>query len=169
MSKRDPMTTALAPLLQVEHWLNTHEPIELAQLRGKVVMLHAFQMLCPGCLAYGLPQAERVYRLFDKDDVVVIGLHSVFEHHAVMGAEALRVFNSEYRWRFPIGIDRAAPSGGVPMTMDAYALRGTPSLVLLDRRGYVRLRHFGAMDDLLLGSSIGCLLVEDQRSANAVW
>lgn len=161
MSERDSLTTALAPPLHVEQWLNARDPIELAQLRGKVVMLHAFQMLCPGCLAHGLPQAERVHRLFNTEEVVVIGLHTVFEHHAVMGPEALRVFNHEYRWSFPIGIDRASPTGGVPLTMEAYALRGTPSLVLFDRRGYVRLRHFGAMDDLLLGSAIGRLLMED--------
>lgn len=48
------------PEWQVSTWLNTPEPIALESLRGRVVLLHAFQMLCPGCVAHGLPQTERV-------------------------------------------------------------------------------------------------------------
>lgn len=151
-----------APTLQVSEWLNTPGAITLDQLRGKVVMLHAFQMLCPGCLSHGLPQAERAHRLFRKDGLAVIGLHTVFEHHAVMGPEALRVFLHEYRWSFPIGIDQAAPSGHVPLTMRAYHLEGTPSVVLIDRRGQIRFQHLGPFDDLLMGGLIGRLLSEDE-------
>lgn len=146
-----------APPLQVSQWLNVAEPITLAALRGRVVLLHAFQMLCPACVAHGVPQAARVHELFASRDVAVVGLHTVFEHHAVMGAEALRVFMHEYRVPFPVGIDTASARGGVPLTMSAYGWRGTPSMVLLDRQGHVRLNHFGAIDDLQLGALIGSL------------
>ena len=96
----------------------------------------------------------------------MIGLHTVFEHHAVMGPDALATFIHEYRWPFPIGIDQGSPSGsGVPQTMRQLALRGTPSLVLLDREGRVRLHHFGAIDDLALGAVIGQLLAEPGADA----
>ncbi len=39
-----------APDLQVEKWFNTDCDINLADLRGKVVVIEAFQMLCPGCV-----------------------------------------------------------------------------------------------------------------------
>jgi len=39
----------MAPEWQVETWFNTKVPLHLADLRGKVILLHAFQMLCPGC------------------------------------------------------------------------------------------------------------------------
>lgn len=146
-----------APALQVSQWLNAAQPITLDSLRGRVVLLHAFQMLCPACVAHGVPQASRVHELFSASDVAVVGLHSVFEHHAVMGVEALRVFMHEYRVPFPVGIDTAAAQGAVPLTMHAYGLRGTPSTVLLDRQGHVRLNHFGLIDDLRLGAMIGSL------------
>ncbi|MGS1110174.1 redoxin domain-containing protein [Achromobacter anxifer] len=165
MSRSDTLPDALPPPLLTDEWLNAEGPIDLAALRGKVVLLHAFQMLCPGCLSHGLPQAERVHRLFSGQDVAVIGLHTVFEHHDVMGPAALRAFNHEYRWSFPIGIDRPAANGAVPMTMQAYGLRGTPSLVLLDRRGRVRLQHFGSIDDLVLGAAIGRLQGESGSPA----
>lgn len=147
-----------APDLQISQWLNTPEPISLALLRGRVVVLHAFQMLCPGCVSTGLPQASRVHTIFSKQEVVVIGLHTVFEHHAVMGADALEVFVHEYDLTFPIGIDQASAIGHVPMTMSAYGLKGTPSLVVLDREGRKRLNHFGHMDDMRLGALLGHLI-----------
>lgn len=154
------MQANAAPLWEVSEWLNTPEPVTLAGLRGRVVVLHTFQMLCPGCVSHGIPQAIRIHQLFPKEDVAVIGLHTVFEHHEVMGAEALKVFMHEYRVPFPVGIDKAGVSGPVPLTMAAYGLRGTPSLVLFDRQGRVRLSHFGQVDDLQLGAAIGQLIAE---------
>lgn len=148
--------------LQTDQWLNTPAPIELGTLRGKVVLLHAFQMLCPGCLMYGLPQAERVHRAFRNQDVAVIGLHTVFEHHDVMGWDALQVFTQEYGWSFPIAVDRADPDGPLPRTMRAYHFEGTPSFALLDRAGRIRLQHLGQIDDLILGAAIGQLLAEEK-------
>ena len=156
------MSSALpfAPALQVSGWFNVEAPISLESLRGRVVLLHAFQMLCPGCISHGLPQARRVQQMFPADQVAVIGLHTVFEHHAVMGPDALEVFIEEYGWTFPIAVDAPAADGGpIPLTMRALELRGTPSFVLIDREGRIRLQHFGAMDDLALGAAIGQLLV----------
>ena len=94
-----------APEWQTTTWFNTPEPLNLEHLRGRVVLLHAFQMLCPGCVARGLPQAQRVADLFADAPLVVVGLHTVFEHHEAMGIESLRAFLHEYRIRFPVGVD----------------------------------------------------------------
>lgn len=141
-------------------WFNTDGPLTLAGLRGKVVMLHAFQMLCPGCVSHGVPQAERVHRLFSKDDVAVIGLHTVFEHHAAMTPVGLEAFLHEYDITHPVGVDAAVANEAVPQTMRAYAMQGTPSLILIDRAGRIRLHEFGRMDDLRLGSLLGRLVNE---------
>jgi len=77
-----------APELQATRWFNTTEPPTLAALRGRVVALHAFQMLCPGCVTQGTPQTQRLFDAFDPQDVSVLGLHTVFEHHEVMTPEA---------------------------------------------------------------------------------
>ena len=44
-----------APPLEISEWVNTPGPLTLSALRGRVVMLHAFQMLCPACVQHGLP------------------------------------------------------------------------------------------------------------------
>ncbi len=148
------------PPLCISRWFNTPEPITLDALRGRVVAVHAFQMLCPGCVAHGLPQAVRLREAFPEDQLAVIGLHTVFEHHEVMGAEALKAFIHEYRLSFPIGIDESEPNQSLPRTMAAWNLQGTPSLVVLDRQGGLRLKHFGRLDDLPLGAMLVKLLAQ---------
>ena len=148
-----------APALAISHWLNCPSPITLESLRGRVVMLHTFQMLCPGCVMHALPQASRARESFSERDLSVIGLHTVFEHHDVMDAAALAAFVQEYRLSFPIGIDQPG-AGAVPLTMQAYELRGTPSVVLIDRQGRVRTNHFGRLDDMVLGALLGQLIAE---------
>lgn len=155
----------IAPPLEVARWLNTDTPLTLDALRGRVVMLHAFQMLCPGCVAHGLPQAAKAHEMFGRSDLVVIGLHTVFEHHAVTGADALEAFVHEYRLQFPIGIDTPAARGPIPLTMQAYDLGGTPSVVLIDREGRIRLNQLGRVDDMALGAFIGKLIAGSDTPA----
>lgn len=154
-----------APEWRIVRWFNTEKPLSLADFRGRVVVLHAFQMLCPGCVMRGLPQAQRVAEAFEHEPVAVVGLHTVFEHHAVMGPEALAAFLHEYRITFPVGVDEPSPDGfPLPMTMRAYQMRGTPTTILIDGQGQVRSHVFGAHADLALGAAIGLLLSELQVS-----
>lgn len=148
-----------APPIEAAAWLNTEAPIALDGLRGRVVLLHAFQMLCPGCVLHGTPQAQRVAQLA-RDDLVVLGLHSVFEHHDAMTPTALAAFVHEFRLRFPIAIDAHRGGDPVPATMRAYALQGTPTTLLIDRAGRVRLHRLGSIDDLELGAALGALLAQ---------
>ena len=156
-----------APELQVSAWFNTSEPVSLTALRGKVVALYAFQMLCPGCVSHGIPQANAIRDAFDAADVAVIGLHSVFEHHDVMTPRALQAFIHEYRLTFPVAVDRPSSTGPVPLTMERYQLRGTPSLLLIDRQGALRLNHFGRASDMQVGAIIGQLVAEPYVSGKA--
>ncbi|MDT8439967.1 MAG: TlpA family protein disulfide reductase [Wenzhouxiangellaceae bacterium] len=148
------------PAWQVTDWLNADRPLELAEFQGRVVLVHAFQMLCPGCAQHAVPQAERVHRALAGKDLIVIGLHTVFEHHQAMGTEALRAFLHEYRVTHPIGIDQPVPDQRIPATMQRWNLQGTPSMILLDRAGRVRLNRFGRVEDLELGLMLGQLLAE---------
>jgi peroxiredoxin len=148
------------PDLQVAGWFNAGEAITLAGLKGQVVVLVAFQMLCPGCTEHGIPQAKRIRERFSSTEVAVVGLHSVFEHHKVMTAEALEVFISEYRIPFPVGVD-APGEGDVPRTMAAFQMQGTPSLLIFDRVGRLRRHYFGKPDDMTLAAEIMALVIEE--------
>ncbi len=89
-------------------WLNTGHPMSLEDFRGRVLAVEVFQMLCPGCVLTGLPQAQRLAQSFEEKDLVVIGLHSVFEHHDGNSRESLAAFLHEWRIGFPVAIDAPA-------------------------------------------------------------
>jgi AhpC/TSA family len=156
-----------APELQVEKWFNTEQPLTLAALRGRVVVLAAFQVLCPSSIASGVPQARKIHETFAPNDVAVIGMHTTFEHHDAFSSALLKAFIQEYRLKFPIALDQPNPSGPIPQTMERYQMRGTPSLVLIDRHGMVRKHAFGAVDDLRIGAEIGALTQETAAAAVA--
>lgn len=125
-------------------------------------------MLCPGCVSKSLPQAQRVANVFRPEDVAVIGLHTVFEHHAAQGTKAaLAAFIHEYRISFPVAIDAPSASGGLPQTMAAYGMQGTPTLLLFDREGALRQHQFGVEEDLQLGAQIMALVQERATRAKA--
>jgi len=162
------MTDAgLAPEWHTTEWFNSPDPLSLAALRGRIVMLTAFQMLCPGCVANSLPQAQRVAATFKSSDVAVIGLHSVFEHHDAMGPNALRVFLHEYQIRFPVGVDEAVGTE-FPRTMREYGFQGTPTTLLYDRAGRLRRHIFGHAPDLQLGAELMALVCEGTSPTLAI-
>ena len=154
-----------APEFLVQTWFNTERGLLLSGMRGKVVVLVAFQALCPTSVACGVPQAQRIFETFEPADVAVIGLHATFEHHDAIGAAVVKAFIHEYRLKFPIALDLPAKSGPIPQTMERYKMRGTPSLVLIDRHGFVRKHTFGAVDDLRIGAEIGALTQESGPAA----
>jgi hypothetical protein len=147
----------IAPEWEVEHWLNAPPDTKLADFEGKVVVALAFQMLCPGCVQLAVPQIRQLRQNFTPEDLVVLGLHTVFEHHHAMGRQALEVFAHEYRLSFPIAIDMPGETA-IPRTMERYAMQGTPTLLLIDRQRQLRMQRFGHVPDLELGFQVGKLL-----------
>lgn len=157
---------SLAPELIVSDWINTTDSLSLEKLKGQLIVIYAFQMLCPGCVSHSIPQAKKVHEYYADSPVKIIGLHSVFEHHEAMKKYALEVFNHEYKLGFPVAINQESKDGLIPQTMQRYKLRGTPSLIIIDEQGQLRLNHFGHLDDLVVGNMIGLLLAKEEIATN---
>ena len=153
------MSTPKLSDIEVASWLNVD--VGFALPVGKVVAIHAFQMLCPGCVLHGIPQAKKLHGIFNEEHISVMGLHTVFEHHEAMQEPSLKAFLSEFRVHFPVGID--VPSGkSIPKTMRKFDLQGTPSWLIFDRQGNLKIHNFGQVDDMVLGAEIARLALEDQ-------
>jgi len=150
--------------LRVSQWFNSDKPITLHELRGKVVFIHAFQMLCPACVMSAMPQAVRMWLHYRQgpyiDAVVVLGLHTVFEHHHVMTPAALEVYLHEFRVPFPVAFDAPGGDSPIPHTMRAYATKGTPTSLLIDAAGRLRKHHFGVEPDQQIIADIDQLIAE---------
>lgn len=156
-----------APELAISEWFNTPAPLTLAGLRGRPVLLHSFQLLCPGCVAQSIPQVQKIERVFAETDLQIIGIHTVFEHHAAMSPVTLKAFLHEYRIKHPVGVDLADDHSTTPITMQRFGLRGTPSSILIGRDGTIRHHVFGVEDDIAVGARIAMALAEQIPSLSS--
>jgi thiol-disulfide isomerase/thioredoxin len=153
-----PYTTGSGITLHVSRWFNTSEPLTIDRLKGRVVIISAFQMLCPACVSHSIPQLKKLDAMLPKERVAIVGLHTVFEHHSAMTPVSLGAFIHEYRLSFPIGVDAHQTEDPIPQTMRALQLRGTPSTIIIDQQGQLCVNHFGHLEDLNMGLAIGQLL-----------
>lgn len=149
------------PELAAARWFNAESPAEptLAGLKGKVVLLGAFQMHCPGSVRHLLPQLARLHAQFQGDEVAVIGLHTVFEQSDKQTPAQLEDFLDEHQFAFPVAVDRQT-GGPLPETMDAYELQGTPTLLVFDRQGRLRRHYLGQVDDIRIAAEVMALAIE---------
>jgi hypothetical protein len=144
--------------LSVSEWFNTDSAVTLEQLKGRVVVVGAFQMLCPGCVSHSIPQLKKLHELSSDLPLTVIGLHTVFEHHQAMQPLALAAFIHEYRLSFPVGVAAYEGDSLMPKTMEDWHMRGTPSTFIFSAHGDLCLHQLGHIDDLQLGIFVGQLL-----------
>lgn len=83
-----------APELKVSEWVQGG-PISLKDYQGKVVVVEVFQVNCPGCFIYGIPEAIDTYQKYKNNDVVVLGLATAFEDFDKNTLENLKLLLQE--------------------------------------------------------------------------
>ena len=118
-----------APELVGRGWLNTGgDPLSLADLRGRVVVLDFWTFCCVNCL-HVLDELRPLEARF-PDSLVLIGVHSPkFEHEA--DPEALVAAVERYAVHHPVLDDPDL------LTWQAYTAKAWPTLVVIDPEGYV--------------------------------
>jgi|ERR1041384_2800194 thiol-disulfide isomerase/thioredoxin len=89
----------LAPPLRISEWVQG-QPTTLEDLKGKVVVIEVFQVNCPGCFIYGLPEAIELSKSYSIDNVAVLGLATAFEDFDKNNLENLKALVND---RKPIG------------------------------------------------------------------
>jgi thiol-disulfide isomerase/thioredoxin len=67
-----------APSLLLSDWVQG-EPHAFDQLSGRVVLVEVFQLNCPGCFLYALPQAIDLYQRYSDHGLSVLGVATAFE------------------------------------------------------------------------------------------
>lgn len=201
-----------APELKIAQWVQG-EPVSLKDLNGSVVLVEVFQVNCPGCFLYALPEVTRLHEQFHEDGLVVLGLATAFEDYDKNNLKNLQrlidsgtvvgetekaltkngaLVDGQLRWRLPfaVAMDSIKPNE-IPLTngtiagyaqrlhpdikqrrpeeqnyilgmveqylkqktmvaetFENYDLKGTPSSILIDRKGILRDVSFGQVDML---------------------
>ena len=211
-----------APNLKLSKWVQGNDT-NLDQQSGNVVLIEVFQVNCPGCFMYGIPEAIEIFNKYKPNGVSVLGVATAFEDFdkntlknlellmetgKVIGETEKMLGQSgqldegkiTYKIPYPIAMDSVVKQSGdvtkekmdllikkqIPdfdaqsenykneiygrvkdyflskeysaETFEMYALPGTPSSILIDRKGILRDVSFG--QNGLLESKIQNLLNE---------
>lgn len=83
-----------APELKVSEWVQGG-PISLKDYQSKVIVVEVFQVNCPGCFIYGIPEAINTYQKYKNNGVVVLGLATAFEDFDKNTLENLKLLLQE--------------------------------------------------------------------------
>jgi hypothetical protein len=81
---------SLAPDLRISEWVKG-PATNIQQEKGNVIYVEIFQVNCPGCFLYGIPEAIRLFDKYNGRKLVVLGLATAFEDYDKNNLENLRL------------------------------------------------------------------------------
>ena len=146
------------PRLEEAQWIGA-KPAPLSALRGKVVLLFFWAHWCADCKAEAPVIAHLAAELGPKGLVVLAPTrlygYTAEEEHAAPSKE-MPFIEKVYAHYYA-----AIPNAGVPVNtanFDRFGVSTTPTLVLIDRLGLVKLYHPGILDGAGLRAAIEPLL-----------
>jgi cytochrome c biogenesis protein CcmG, thiol:disulfide interchange protein DsbE len=127
-------------------------PMELAALRGKVVVLNFWASWCvPACYDEA-PVLEQGWRTYRERGVVVLGVDIQDKD------EAGRKFIRDFGLTFPNAPDRTGK-----VSVD-YGVYGVPETFFIDRQGAIRVKHVSAVTERVFRETVEALLAEPAPS-----
>ena len=138
-----------APRWDIETWFNS-EPLDVEDMKGKVVIIDFFQMVCVGCRRFSIPVVKGWEHRFKAQiaagDLKIVSIHTVFEVHQIQTNTRLKKFLKKIKINHPVGVDRHKFGEWMPETMRSYKTKGTPEITIIDKKGIIRFQKFGRFD-----------------------
>ncbi|MDY0885372.1 thioredoxin family protein [Dongia soli] len=121
----------------IDTWINS-EPLTMAGLRGKVVLVEFWTYSCINCINV-IPHVTAWHEQYKDQGLVVIGVHSP-EYGFEKITENVKDAVARYGIPYPVAQDNSYA------TWKAYGNLYWPALYLIDRDGRIVYRHFGEGD-----------------------
>lgn len=141
-----------APELTNQVWLNTDQPLRLADLRGDVVLLDMWTFGCINC-RHVIPSLRSWYEKYRDQGLVVIGNHfPEFSYEADLGN--LKAAVADLDVPYPVAQDNDGA------TWRAYKNQYWPTWYLIDKQGRIRYKHIGEGGYAETEAAIQALLAE---------
>jgi len=201
-----------APNLGISEWVQGMVT-NIDQEKDHIVLAEVFQVNCPGCFLYGIPEAIKIYNKYKDEGVRVVGVATAFEDYDKNTLDNLKMLletgevigdtlqqlgmsgslegnKLTYKIPFPVAMDALTKTPETPdqgkimdfiysqlpnfdsqpqeykdqiiqratdymkskeyeaETFEKFSLRGTPSAILVDRKGILRDVSFGNQSTL---------------------
>jgi thiol-disulfide isomerase/thioredoxin len=125
----------LAPeLAKVSGYINT-DPITIADLKGKVVMVDFWTYSCINCIRT-IPYINAWHEKYADDGLVIVGVHTP-EFEFEKDYDNVKVAVEKFEIKYPVVQDNDRG------TWRAYENRYWPHKYLVDSEGYIRYDHIG--------------------------
>lgn len=141
----------VAPDFDNTSWINS-EPLKLASLRGKPVLLEFWTFECINCRNV-LPNLRAWYDEFADKGLAFVSMHTPeFEREKKL--ENVKQAVQELQIKYPVAQDNDF------QTWNKYHVRGWPSLFLIDRKGHIRYTTLGEGNYDQTKAAIQVLLAE---------
>jgi thiol-disulfide isomerase/thioredoxin len=140
----------------IAHWINS-DPLTIAQLKGKVVLIDFWTYSCINCIRT-LPYVTKWYDTYKDQGLVIIGVHTPefpFEKETKNVETAVKRFNISY----PVAQDNSFG------TWNAYGNQYWPAEYLIDQNGNIVYTHFGEGNYEKTENAIRQLLGRDTSAA----
>jgi thiol-disulfide isomerase/thioredoxin len=125
---------APAPEITSKLWFNS-PPLDLKQLRGKVVLIDFWEYTCINCIRT-FPYLRRWNQLYSPDGLVIIGVHTpefAFAKNPNNVGDAVKRFG----FKFPVAVDSDYA------IWNAFNNQAWPADYLIDKTGKVAYAHIG--------------------------
>ena len=137
-------------------WENS-QPLKLASLRGKVVLVDFWTYSCINCQRT-IPFLRQWWDKYKSDGLVIVGVHSP-EFDFEKNVDNIRRAINDYGVAWPVAVDSDMA------TWNAYRNQYWPAEYLIDKSGRIRHTHFGEGESDVTERAIQQLLAEGGGSA----
>jgi cytochrome c biogenesis protein CcmG, thiol:disulfide interchange protein DsbE len=148
-----------APAFEIAHWLGSVRPVSIASLRGRPVLFFFWAHWCSDCKAES-PIIATLKANFGPSGLVVVAPTRLYGYVAggkdAPAEEEKQYIESIRRQYYPALADVAVPLSSANFL--TYGASTTPTIVLVDRAGIVRLYHPGAMSLAELSTRVNAIL-----------
>lgn len=118
----------------IEKWLNS-EPLEMSQLRGKVVLVEFWTYTCINCLNH-LPHVKEWHAKYKDKGLVVVGVHTPEFAYEKFTANVQKAVER-------LQIKHAVAQDNSYGTWRAFDNQYWPAVYLIDKQGRIVYSHFG--------------------------